>query len=101
MAQKPKVELGGKIKALKVSNEIDNLNGDSVSKEVKPLLQKYSSVFQPGIGKLKEFTTQFSLKEKSQPRYMKHRNVPYPLREKVDKELECLEKYDIYIHWNQ
>ena len=83
------------IKALKLSNEIDNPNGDSVSKEVNALLQKYSSVFQPGIGKLKDFTAQFSLKANSQPRNMKHRNVPYSLREKVDKELERLQKDDI------
>ena len=54
-------KLKGKIKALNLPNYIDIPNGDNVSKEVKALLQqKYNSVFQPRIGKLKDFTAQIS-----------------------------------------
>ena len=58
---------------------------------MKTLVHKYSSVFQSGIGKLKHFKAQFSLNK--QPCYMKHRNVSYALREKVDK--ERIQKADI------
>ena len=83
------------IKALKVADEIGNQYGVNVTKDVKALLQKYNSLFQSGIGKLKDFTAQFSMKENSQPRYTKHRNVPYSQRKKVGEELEWLEKDDI------
>jgi hypothetical protein len=66
--------------------EIHSLRSNSDS--VATLLEKYSDVFAPDLGTLKDIKAKFTLKERSQPKFLKSRTVPYSLRPAVDKELD-------------
>ena len=83
------------IKAISLSKEIENAKDESVNLKVKTILKKYETVFDKEMGKLKDFKAHFTIRENYQPRFMKHRNVPYSLRDKVEQELARLEKEDI------
>lgn len=48
------------------------------------LLDRYESVFQPGLGTLKGYEAQIFVDPEAQPRYCKARPVPYAMRKKVE-----------------
>ena len=65
----------------------------SVEKDPVPSLKKeFPDIFSDGIGKIKSITGEYRLKDKAVPRYLKARNVPYALRDKVEEEIDLLVK---------
>ena len=48
------------------------------------LLDKYDSVFQEGLGTLKDFKARIYVDPEAKPRYCKARSVPYAMRQMVE-----------------
>ncbi|XP_048244738.1 uncharacterized protein K02A2.6-like [Haliotis rufescens] len=61
---------------------------------LQDILNSYSDVFQDDIGEFKDQKVTIEITS-NVPRFYKHRNVAYALRQKVDDELERLEKQGI------
>ncbi|CAG2226134.1 unnamed protein product [Mytilus edulis] len=61
-------------------------------KELQDLLRKYPQVFKEGIGTLKGTKARIYVDKDATPKYFKARLVPYALKEKIEKELDRLEK---------
>lgn len=59
---------------------------------VEEVLKGHSEIFQEGTGTIKGYTAHIYMKEDVQPRFHKARPVPYALRDKVEHELDRLEK---------
>ncbi|MCG8113098.1 MAG: RNase H-like domain-containing protein [Candidatus Thiodiazotropha taylori] len=77
-------------------NSIKFLQTDkSVEENLQDILQKYNSVFTAETGIVKGIKATLTMKENAQPKFCKARPVPYALKEKVEKELERLEKEGI------
>ena len=58
---------------------------------LQPVLNRYPSVFQKGLGTPKGFKARIYVDPDAQPRFHPARSVPYAFREKVDKELQRLQ----------
>ncbi|XP_018316621.1 uncharacterized protein K02A2.6-like [Mycetomoellerius zeteki] len=56
------------------------------------LLKEYSDVFDQPVETIKDFKAKLMLKEDATPRFFKPRPIPFVLRDKVDEELEKMEK---------
>ena len=54
------------------------------------LLQKYSDVFEEGLGTLKNFKAKLYVAKDVKPRFIKARSVPYAIRSLVDTEIDHL-----------
>ena len=63
-------------------------------KQYSDLCDKYAKVFQ-GPGKLKDREIKFHIDESVVPMAQSPRRIPFHLRDKVEKELESLEKMDV------
>ncbi|CAC5416659.1 unnamed protein product [Mytilus coruscus] len=61
-------------------------------KELQDLLRKYPQVFKEGLGTLKGTKARIYVDKDATPKYFKARPVPYALKEKIEKELDRLEK---------
>ena len=59
---------------------------------LQAVLDNHRSVFQEGLGTLKNFEAKIHVDPKANPRFCKARTVPYAVREKVEVELERLVK---------
>ena len=64
--------------------EIHYANNDSL----QSVLDKYSTVFQGGLGKLQGFKAKIHVEPEAKPRFCRARSVPYAMREKVEAELK-------------
>ncbi|KAL2088270.1 hypothetical protein ACEWY4_015169 [Coilia grayii] len=58
---------------------------------VEDVCARYTSVFKPGLGKVKGIEAKLQVAADAVPKFCKPRNVPYALREAVEKELVKLE----------
>ena len=67
----------------------------STEDQLKDILTKYKSVFTEDNGKIKGMKATLALKENTQAKFCKARPVPYALKEKVEQELDRLEKEGI------
>ena len=56
--------------------------------ELKSMLDNHSALFSEGLGQIKGTTARLHLKEGSQPRLFRARQVPYALQNKVAKEID-------------
>ena len=65
------------------------------STELEDTLNKYSDVFREELGELKDRQVKIDITVPAQPRFYKHRNIAYALRERVESELERLEKQGV------
>ena len=65
------------------------------STELEDTLNKYSDVFREELGELKDMQVKIDITVPAQPRFYKHRNIAYALRERVESELERLEKQGV------
>ena len=72
-----------------------SVSSDKEKVELDRILKTHSSVFQGGIGKIKDIKASFHLKNACKPKFIKARPVPYSLKEKVEAELKKLEKEGI------
>ncbi|MCG8094404.1 MAG: DDE-type integrase/transposase/recombinase [Candidatus Thiodiazotropha endolucinida] len=84
------LELIPEINSVQVpSSQSEQLNGHT-----EKLVKQYSGLFE-GIGKLKNRQIKLHIDDSVPPVAQHHRRIPFHLREKVEKELERLEKLDI------
>ena len=75
-------------------NSVHEENKNNLGGNVQYLLKKYPELFQ-GIGKLKDTKIKLHIDENVPPVAQHHRRIPFHMREKVEKELERLERLDI------
>ncbi|CAB3984638.1 Retrovirus-related Pol poly [Paramuricea clavata] len=73
------------------------------STRLQEILDKYSDVFEEGIGLQKTTKAKLNLKENSQPKFCKARQLPYALRPKVEAELTKLQNNGILtkVGWSE
>ncbi|XP_054259844.1 uncharacterized protein K02A2.6-like [Macrosteles quadrilineatus] len=76
-------------------NGIEGRNFPITTIGLKDLKTKFADVFQAGIGTVKDIKVDLTLKENSQPIFCKARNVPFALKEKLDKELDRLVENEV------
>ena len=81
------------IKSLRVGGA--NPSNPDVELRLKNLLNQYADIFEDKLGTLKSAKAKLILKEGSQPRFCKARQVPYALKPKVEEELRRLQKEGI------
>ena len=58
---------------------------------LKQVLDKHSSVFKEGLGKLRDVEAKIYIAQNECPRFRKPYQVSFALRQKVEEELECLQ----------
>ena len=86
------------LKALQLDwSEIKHVQAttSTLKKKVTEILHKYPEVFSNGEGKLQKIKGTLTLHTEAQPKFVKARSVPYPLRPKVEEELQALESAGI------
>ena len=59
---------------------------------LQEILKKYPTVFQEGLGTLRDFRAKIYLNDDAQPKYFRARSIPYAFREKVEQELIRLQE---------
>ena len=62
----------------------------SISSKLKTVLEKYASIFENRIGKIKGYKAKLHVKGDAVPKFTKARNVPFALQDAVDVELDRL-----------
>ena len=62
------------------------------SETLSKLLEQHAELFKDELGMVKGTTAKIHVDSEAQPRFCRPRTVPYALREKVDREIERLEK---------
>ena len=60
--------------------------------DLQSVLQRHEAVFRDELGLVKGVTAKLHIEPMAQPRFCMARTIPYALRDKVDQELERLEK---------
>ena len=61
---------------------------EAMPDRLKELLDKYSGVFSPGLGKFTGPPVTLKVNGNAQPKFLKARNVPFALKDKVEKQLQ-------------
>ena len=64
---------------------------DSTQQPLSQAIQKFPSVFKPGLGTIKGITAKLEQKDGAKPKFCKSRPVPYALQESVEAEYDRLE----------
>ncbi|KAB0799268.1 hypothetical protein PPYR_07148 [Photinus pyralis] len=59
------------------------------------IFSEYKDIFEPKVGCIPNVKCSLKLRENAKPTFIKHRIIPYALREKVERELDVLEKTGI------
>ena len=59
------------------------------------VLDRHKTVFDKGLGTIKGFAAEIKLQDGAKPIFCKARPVPYALRQKVEEELDRLEKLGV------
>ena len=72
-----------------------SINNMQLKTSLSTLLLKHSKLFREQLGTLQGTTAKIVVPDKAQPRFFKPRQVPYILKEKVEKELDRLQKQNI------
>ncbi|XP_017494077.1 PREDICTED: uncharacterized protein K02A2.6-like, partial [Rhagoletis zephyria] len=96
------------IRRLKINlNELDGTNCnivtttfDTKAATVQDLTSKFPSVFEEKIGCIPNYKVSLKLREGATPVYTKDRQIPYALLDRLDKELDELEKANIITKTN-
>ena len=88
-----KIQLNGK--------QIYNVVSDTT---LDNLLDRHSELFEPGLGKLKDFKAKIHVDPQATPKFCKARSVPYSMKAKIEEQLSQLEKDGIiepiqYAEW--
>ena len=71
------------VKTINTSNLIDDI------------VNQFSDIFEPKVGKIPNFTCSLKLRKNAKPVFLKARDVPFALRDKVEHELDALENDNI------
>lgn len=78
------------------SNKLNDLEVKSINiSSLVDDIDQFSEIFEPKIGKVPNFTCSFKLRKNAKPVFLKARDVPFALREKVEQELKSLEQDNI------
>ena len=64
----------------------------SIESRVAVLQEQYEEVFSETLGTISPFQAKLSVTPDAQPKFFKPRSVPSALRERVESELDCLER---------
>ncbi|XP_062846979.1 uncharacterized protein K02A2.6 [Trichomycterus rosablanca] len=80
-------------KTIKMISE--NAKQPSAPKSIPEVLEKYSEVFKEELGTLKEIKATISVKPDATPKFHKSRPLPFAMKERVEDELQRLEKENI------
>ena len=64
--------------------------------KMKEILERNESIFQEGLGRLKDTMVHINVHPDAKPRFCKARPVPYALQDRVDNELDRLLHEGIY-----
>ena len=82
-----------KLQDLDVDNSNPNLFPRSIQQvnSQDEILKEYSDLFQDTVGCLSNFQVSLQLRENAKPAFLREREVPYALREAVERELDSLE----------
>ena len=70
---------------------VRQIASDETQSKVEELVGKYPTVFQSGIGAMRDFKANLVLKPDAIPRFCRPRSMPYAIKEQVSKELDRLE----------
>lgn len=65
------------------------------SNDINNILEQFKDIFEPKVGCIPKFTCSLKLREAAKPVFLKARDIPFALREKVDIELKTLEAQGI------
>lgn len=78
-------------------NNTRGQNTDAREKKIETqnFREQFPKVFQPGIGKFTKSELKPTLIKEACPKFVQPRNVPWALRDKVEKELLRLQKLEI------
>ena len=63
---------------------------------MKEILERHGSVFQEGLGRLKDTMVHIGVRPDAKPKFCKARPVPYALQDRLDNELDRLVREGIY-----
>ncbi|XP_061774106.1 uncharacterized protein K02A2.6-like [Nerophis ophidion] len=80
------------IKAAAINTVAENLTSAQKPKSIQEVLAKYDEVFKDELGTLKDIKATISVKPDAVPKFHKARVLPFAMKEKVEKELQRLEK---------
>ncbi|KAM7309829.1 uncharacterized protein ISCGN_006814 [Ixodes scapularis] len=72
--------------------EVRNVRAETLT--LAGVLQKHSSIFE-GPGELKDYAVKLCVNDDAQPKFLRPRSVPFALRQKIEEELDRLEKEHI------
>lgn len=75
--------------------EIKLVDSVNVTHRLEQLMTRFQELFQKGIGLIPDEKACLRLKENSKPVFCKPRQVPYALKDRVEMELDRLEKLNI------
>ena len=74
-------------------HQISNIQQANPPKpKLEDIVQQFSKLFDGKLGTIKGFTAELKVKENAPPQYFKPRTVPFALRDKVEAEIQRLEK---------
>ncbi|XP_031332533.1 uncharacterized protein K02A2.6-like [Photinus pyralis] len=79
---------------------ISHVSLETCPNTLDKVIQKYQSVFEQNMGKIKHLQAKLQVKEGATPIFVKARKVPYALLPKVEEELQILEKEGVLIKVN-
>ena len=66
-----------------------------VQRTLANILEQHQKVFEPGLGTIEGVEAKLHVDPQAQPTFFKARNVPFALRQKVEAELDRLEKQGV------
>ena len=84
---------GPKLVKLNCAEMLNNIH--TPPEELQEVLDKHSTVFKDELGLITGTTANIYIEEQAEPRFCRPRTVPYALKEKVNTEIDRLEKSGI------
>ncbi|XP_052753936.1 uncharacterized protein K02A2.6-like [Galleria mellonella] len=88
-------KLGVRLEINKIEIGKNDITEKQYKKNLEKLIDQYREIFSEEIGEIRNYTVKFSLKENVTPIFIKARPVPFALKEKVENEIDRLEKAGI------
>lgn len=76
---------------------VTKTESSSAKSQLDSLLLKHSELFEEGYEGMKGFEAHITMKEGARPIFIKPRRVPYALKDKIENELDKLEKHGVIV----
>ena len=90
--RKFKIDLMSLDESCEQHRDIHLIDQNTVKKAIIHIDKEYEDIFKQEVGCIPKFVSSLRLRENSKPVFIKPREIPYALREKVETELDSLEK---------